>query len=165
MSAVKRGTREERGDQAGRLVADIVEAAGAIRRLGDVMAGEVQQTQARWQVLSVLSEGDWTVSRAARRLGITRQSVQRVVDLLLEEGLLAAEPNPDHARSPLIRLTPTGRKTLATITAVSDPWQEQLGERLTLDELKVAREVVAAVIEAAHEGAAAPERPTRSPRS
>src|SRR5918997_6373082 len=103
----------ERADQAGRLVADVVEAAGAIRRLGDEMASEVGQTQARWQVLSVLSEGDWTVARAARRLGITRQSVQRVADLLLAEGLLQAEPNPDHARSPLMRLTPAGRRALA----------------------------------------------------
>jgi DNA-binding MarR family transcriptional regulator len=131
----------------------VLEAAGAIRRLGDEMASEVGQTQARWQVLSVLSEGDWTVSRTARRLGITRQSVQRVVDLLLDEGLLAAEPNPDHARSPLIRLTPDGERTLATITAVSDPWQERLGDQLTLDELRTARRVLAALIEAARHGA------------
>lgn len=143
----------ERADQAGRLVADVVEAAGAIRRLGDSMASEVGQTQARWQVLSVLSEGDWTVARAARRLGITRQSVQRVADLLLEEGLLVAEPNPDHARSPLIRLTREGERALATITAVSDPWQEALGSRLTLDDLRTARRVLAALIEAAREGA------------
>ena len=143
----------ERADQAGRLVADVVEAAGAIRRLGDEMASEVGQTQARWQVLSVLSEGDWTVARAARRLGITRQSVQRVADLLLEEGLLVAEPNPDHARSPLIRLTREGERALATITAVSDPWQEALGSRLTLDDLRTARRVLAALIEAAREGA------------
>ncbi len=117
------------------------------------MASEVGQTQARWQVLSVLSEGDWTVSRAARRLGITRQSVQRVADLLIDDGLAVAEPNPNHARSPLIRLTAEGERTLATITAVSDPWQERLGERLTLDDLRTARRVLSALIEAAREGA------------
>lgn len=145
-------SRAERTDQAGRLIADIVEAAGAIRRLGDQLASSVQQTQARWQVLSVLSEGDWTVSRAARRLGISRQSVQRVVDLLLDEGLLVAEPNPDHARSPLIRLTPAAEQVLATITAASDPWQERLGDRVTLDELVTARRVLAEVTDAAREG-------------
>ncbi len=155
-------TPDQRADQAGRLVADVVEAAGAIRRLGDAMASEVGQTQARWQVLSVLSEGDWTVSRAARRLGITRQSVQRVVDLLLDEGLLAAERNPDHARSSLIRLTPEGERTLATITAVSDPWQERLGKQLTLEDLRTARRVLAALVEAARTGAeGAPDRVAR----
>jgi DNA-binding MarR family transcriptional regulator len=144
--------RSQRGDQAGRLVADVLEAAGAIRRLGDEIASAVEQTQSRWQVLSVLSEGDWTVSRAARRLGVTRQSVQRVVDLLLAEGLVVAEPNPDHARSPLIRLTPAGERTLATITAASDPWQERLGDRLTLADLRTAREVLAVLIEEARAG-------------
>jgi DNA-binding MarR family transcriptional regulator len=150
------GARSRRADEAGRLIADVLEAAGEIRRLGDQIASAVDQTNARWQVLSVFSEGDWTVSRAARRLGVTRQSVQRVVDLLLEEGLLVAEANPDHARSPLIRLTPPGERTLATITAASDPWQARLGDRLTLDQLGAAREVLAVLTAAARAGPGPP---------
>ncbi|HVE68311.1 MAG TPA: MarR family winged helix-turn-helix transcriptional regulator [Solirubrobacteraceae bacterium] len=149
----ERTPRKQTAEQAGYLVADVVEAAGAIRRLGDEMAATVGQTQARWSALSVFaSEGDWTVARGARRLGISRQSLQRVVDLLLDEGLLAAVPNPDHARSPLIRLTPEGERTLATIAAASEPWQARLAERMTLDEVLAARKVLAAVVQAAREG-------------
>jgi DNA-binding MarR family transcriptional regulator len=150
--ALSKGDRGERADEAGRLVADVLEAAGAIRRLGDQIASAVDQTNARWQVLSVLSEGDWTVARAARRLGVARQSVQRVVDLLLAEGLAVAEPNPDHARSPLIRLTATGERTLARITAAADPWERELGERLPLEEVRTARRALAVVTEAARAG-------------
>ena len=40
-----------------------------------------------------------TASQVARRMGLTRQSVQRVVDLLAAEGLISAlEKNPDHRR-------------------------------------------------------------------
>lgn len=146
--------REERADEAARLVADVLEAAGALRRLGDEIAGTAGQSQARWQVLSVLSEGDWTVARAARRLGVSRQGVQRVVDLLLEEGLLLVEPNPNHARSPLIRLTPEGRETLDRITEVVDPWHRQIGGTLSLEELRTARAAMAALIRASREATA-----------
>jgi DNA-binding MarR family transcriptional regulator len=53
----------------------------------------------------------------ARRLGITRQSVQRVADAIVAEGLATYEPNPDHQRSPLVILTGTGESVLDTINA------------------------------------------------
>ena len=62
-------------DRLALVVADVFELAGALRRSGDDLAGEVGQTQARWQLLSVLSEGRWTASDAARRLGVTRQAL------------------------------------------------------------------------------------------
>ena len=77
----------ENADHLALLVADIFEAAGALREHGDQIAGRVGQSQARWQVLSVFSEGDWTVATAARRLGVTRQSEQRIADLLVADVL------------------------------------------------------------------------------
>lgn len=138
----------ERTDQAARLVSDILEAAGALRRFGDELAAAGAQTQARWQVLSVLSEGDWTVPQAARRLGVRRQSVQRVVDLLVDEGLLVAGPNPAHARSPLFRLTADGRQALDAVTKVADPWHRQVAAQLSLQDLRTARRVLATIIHA-----------------
>jgi len=84
---------------------------------------EVGQTQARWQVLSVCSDGHWTVPDAARRLGVTRQAVQRVADLLVEDGLVYYEANPAHLRSPHVRLTAAGRAALAAIDDASSRWR------------------------------------------
>ena len=81
------------------LIADLFEAAGAMRRRGDQIAAVAGQTQARWQVLSVLSDGHWTVPQVARRLGVSRQAVQRIVDELRNDGLVGLKPNPDHERS------------------------------------------------------------------
>ncbi|MFD9519678.1 MarR family winged helix-turn-helix transcriptional regulator [Streptomyces sp. NPDC059979] len=98
------------------LVADVFEAAGLLRKMGEAIAGAEGQTQARWQLLSVVSEEPLTVARAARRLGIARQGVQRVANDLVREALADFQPNPDHRGSPLLALTPLGRATLQRIT-------------------------------------------------
>lgn len=97
------------------LVADIYEAAGALRRDGERVASAAGQTQARWQVLSVVSAGDWTVPNAASRLGTSRQAVQRIANELVADGLAAFVDNPRHRRSPYLRLTAEGSRILDAI--------------------------------------------------
>jgi DNA-binding MarR family transcriptional regulator len=110
---------EQRNVEMGRLVADVYELAGVLRRDGEQIAKLAGQTQARWQVMSVASAGQLSVAMIARRLGITRQSVQRVADEIVTEQLASFEPNPDHQRSPLLILTPAGQTTLDTINHAS----------------------------------------------
>lgn len=98
------------------LAADVFEAAGVLRRHGERTAATAGQTQARWQLLSVVSDGDWTVPAAADRLGTSRQAVQRIANELVEDGLAAFEGNPRHRRSPFLRLTDDGRRALAAIS-------------------------------------------------
>lgn len=136
-------------DELPLLIADLYEAAGAIRRHGDQVASLAGQTQARWQVLSVLSEGDWTVPRAARRLGVSRQAVQRTVDLLRDDGLVSFEQNPDHQRSPLLRLTTSGSEALEAITAEGRRWNAMVASRLSAEGLAAARLVLRTLIDAA----------------
>jgi DNA-binding MarR family transcriptional regulator len=97
-------------------IADVLELAGLFRRLADDIARQEGQTQARWYALSVFSGDPLTVSQAARRLGTTRQAVQRSADELIAQGLAIVEANPDHRTSPFIRLTPEGQKVLARIS-------------------------------------------------
>jgi DNA-binding MarR family transcriptional regulator len=135
----------DRADDIALLVADVFEAAGAIRRMGDAIAGTVGQTQARWQLLSVLSEGDWTLSTAAGRLGVSRQSVRRVAELLVRDGLADYEPNPRHRGSPLVRLTGGGRATLAAITRASRGWRAGAAAALSPDALEATRTTLQAI--------------------
>jgi DNA-binding MarR family transcriptional regulator len=99
------------------LIADVIELAGLFRRTADEIARDEGETPTRWYALSVFSGDPLTVSQAARRLGTTRQAVQRTADELIERGLATAQPNPDHRTSPFIRLTPEGRALLERISA------------------------------------------------
>lgn len=100
-----------------RLVADLFEIAGALRRDGEATARSAGQTQSRWQTMWIAGTGRFSVATIARRLGLTRQSVQRTADALVAEGLATYEPNPDHQRSPLLILTDDGREVLQRINA------------------------------------------------
>lgn len=141
------GPERTSANQLPLLIADLYEAAGAVRRRGDALASLAGQTQARWQVMSVLSDGGWTVPRAARRLGVTRQAVQRTVDALRTDGLVQIEHNPDHQRSPLIALTDEGRAALAAITKAGTDWNMTVGSKISTQDIQTARSVLRALIE------------------
>src|SRR5579875_2723787 len=100
-------------------IADVIELAGLFRRVADGIAQQAGQTQARWYALSVFSDAPLTVSQAARRLGTTRQAVQRTTNELLARELVVTRANPDHRASPFVVLTPKGRETLAQISTVA----------------------------------------------
>jgi DNA-binding MarR family transcriptional regulator len=132
------------------LIADVYELAGQSRRTSEALARELEQTAARWHVLSVVSDGPRTVASAARRLGLTRQSVQRVADELVAGGQVQLAANPDHARAPLVSLTDRGRATLTALVHRSDGDRRALlhQARLTADELDHARAVLTRLLSA-----------------
>ncbi|WP_046320004.1 MarR family winged helix-turn-helix transcriptional regulator [Mycobacterium sp. UM_Kg1] len=106
-------------DPMATLIADLYQAAGAARRRGEQIAKAQGQTQARWQVLSVFSDGPRTVAQAARRLETARQAVQRVVHELSRHGLLSAHDNPDHRTAPLFTLTDDGAQILGRMNSAA----------------------------------------------
>ena len=123
-------------------LADVFQLAGDFRQLGNRIASRVGQTQARWQVLSVVSDGTWTVAQIARRLGYARQSVQRTADQLILERLAEYRPNPDHAKSPLVKITNQGVIALARITREADKWHLKLSTGVEGSDLATAARVV-----------------------
>jgi DNA-binding MarR family transcriptional regulator len=100
-------------------IADVLELAGLFRQAADHIAREAGLTQTLWYALSVFSAKPLTVSQAARRLGTTRQAVQRSANELVTRDLAATQTNPDHRASPFIVLTPKGRDTLSRISRIA----------------------------------------------
>ena len=92
------------------LIADVYELAGRSRSTSEAVAAERGQTAARWHAMSVLFDGRRTVPEIADRLGLARQSVQRVVDELERESLVRFVDNPAHRRSRHVELTAAGRR-------------------------------------------------------
>ena len=66
-------------------------------------------------MLNSASSGKWTVPDIARRLGLTRQSVQRGAHALVDDKLASLAPNPNRRNSPYLQLTLLGSQTWASI--------------------------------------------------
>jgi DNA-binding MarR family transcriptional regulator len=129
------------------LVADVYELAGELERAGEALARAAGQSGARWKVLSAASVGGQTVAQLARRLGLARQSVQRVADALEHDRLVRYEANPDHQRSPRVVLTAQGEQVLTRLSTAAARWEDPLAAQMKRDELEQARSLIKAVLE------------------
>jgi DNA-binding MarR family transcriptional regulator len=122
---------------------------GAFLGAAEGLAKPAGLTAAWWQVLGAVLHEPLTVAGIAREMGITRQSVQRIADLLAERGLAAYEPNPAHARAKLLRATDAGLAAVRSIQAHYDPWAAAvtagIDEARLHDALAVMRELAAGV--------------------
>ena len=117
------------------MVADIYEIAGRLREHGEAIASTVGQTQARWQVLSAASGRPQTVPQIARVLGVTRQNVQRIADLLVGEGAAEYRGNPDHKASPHLILTRRGRADFEQLMKAAAGYHARLARKLAPSDL------------------------------
>jgi len=122
--------RSPAGDAFSALAFRILRLGGLLTAAGDTLARPAGQTSARWQVLAAIEHAPCTVAQIARALGLARQSVQRVADLLSEEGLTAYDDNPDHQRAKLLRLAPRGQAALREIQAAQRTWADELGAEI-----------------------------------
>ena len=109
---------------------------GRVLEAADVMSGGFGLTGARWQVMKVAARQSLTVSQIARRLGLKRQSVQRTVDQLAEQGLVELQPNVDHLRAGLVALSGEGRRILAALESRQQAWLGRCLRGLTRAELE-----------------------------
>ncbi|MFE1325205.1 MarR family winged helix-turn-helix transcriptional regulator [Streptomyces sp. NPDC058741] len=99
---------------------------GQFLAVAEELARPAGLTAAWWQVLGAVLREPLPVSGIARAMGITRQSVQRIADLLVERGLAEYRPNPAHRRAKL--LAPTG-EGLAAVSRI-DPGHAVFADRL-----------------------------------
>ena len=106
---------------------------GQLVAIGEVLAQPSGMTGASWQVLAAVLRAPLSVADIAREIGVTRQSVQRIADRLVAQGLADYRPNPRHRRAKLLTPTGTGRDAIRRI----GPGHAAFAARLA-DELGVA---------------------------
>src|SRR5262245_23893155 len=119
--------RSSEGDALSELVVHVFRLNGLLTTAGDAMAEPTGQSTARWRVLAAIDHGPMTVAQIARAWWLARQSVQRVADLLVEDGLAAYEDNPHHRRAKLVRITQEGAKVLRVVRDAQRAWADELG--------------------------------------
>nr|WP_202122272.1 MarR family transcriptional regulator [Streptomyces sp. BA2] len=99
---------------------------GQLLSVADELAKPGGLTAAWWQVLGAVLREPLPVAGIARAMGVTRQSVQRIADLLVRRGLAEYVPNPAHRRAKLLRPTDEG---LAAVQRIS-PGHADVAARL-----------------------------------
>jgi DNA-binding MarR family transcriptional regulator len=124
------------------LIVPVIRLEAYFSRAGETIAAAGGQTLARWLVLETVARAPATVAQIARGLGYTRQSVQRVADLLEQDGLTQYALNPAHQRSQLVRIKPLGLKALSTIQRAQRVWADRVGGEIGEAELRRASAVV-----------------------
>ncbi|MFO1183256.1 MAG: helix-turn-helix domain-containing protein [Bauldia sp.] len=82
---------------------------GALREAGDRLHADLGISSAMRAVMEFVAEQPATVPDIARAKRVSRQNIQVLVDALLGSGMLVAEPNAAHRRSPLIALSRPGK--------------------------------------------------------
>jgi len=102
---------------------------GQFLAVAEELARPVGLTAAWWQVLGAVLREPLPVAGIARAMGITRQSVQRIADLLVDRGLAEYHPNPAHRRAKLLRPTQEGYRAVERV----DPAHAVLAARLAAE--------------------------------
>jgi DNA-binding MarR family transcriptional regulator len=100
-------------------------------------------------VLGAVLREPLPVAGIARVMGMTRQGVQRIADLLVERGLAEYQPNPAHRRAKLLQPTRLGREAIAKIVpghqAFADRFVDELGAGGAKECLEALRRLSAAL--------------------
>lgn len=88
-----------------------------LRSVSDAMLEDLEINASERAVLEALSgEEASSVPQIAKRLNVSRQYVQVLVNELLTKELVNSAENPSHKRSPLISITSKGGKLFAAIS-------------------------------------------------
>lgn len=122
---------------------------GQFLAIAEELAVPAGLTAAWWQVLGAILQEPLPVAGIARAMGITRQSVQRIADIVADRGLAEYQPNPAHRRAKLVALTEDGRAAVERITpahaVIADRLVAKLGQERFAEAVAMLTELSAAL--------------------
>ena len=139
--------RTPTGEALTDVVLDLFRLNSLLVTAGDRLVAGLGLTSARWQILGAMAgaERPQPVAWLARDLGANRQNVQRIVNDLHKEGLVAFETNPHHRRAQLVILTEKGKQIFDAAMRLQAPWINKLSERLSIEDIEMFRRVIVAL--------------------
>ncbi|MEU0883310.1 MarR family transcriptional regulator [Lentzea sp. NPDC005914] len=141
-------SRSESGDVLTDVVMRTFRLYGAFLDAAEVMTKPVGLTAAWWQVLGAVLREPLSVSGIAREMGLARQSVQRIADLLVDKGLAEYLPNPAHARAKLVRPTDEGFAAIERLRDAQHEWANRVSAQVSLEDLRTTLETMTKLVAA-----------------
>jgi DNA-binding MarR family transcriptional regulator len=155
-------TGESEKTEAARLLTEIVlltfRLEGGFLEAADRISAPVGLTAARWKVLGAVLYEKRSVAEIGRVMGLARQSVQRLADILVAEGLASYEDNPAHRSAKLLVPTEDGRARIARLSGRQTHWANGVSAGLDASSLAAARDTLKMLIERVESIARDPEK-------
>jgi DNA-binding MarR family transcriptional regulator len=144
---VNTNLRTPAGDAVTDLILDLFRLNNRVLTAGDRLVAPLGLTSARWQILGAIAQAERPepVAWLARDMGASRQNVQRIVNDLEKEGLVAFQPNPHHRRAQLVVMTAKGRQTFEAAMGLQAPWADSLADGLPVKDIKIAHRIMMAL--------------------
>src|SRR5262245_44835497 len=138
--------RTRSGEALSDLMLDLFRVNTLLLTSGDRLVAPLGLTSARWQILGAIvnAERPQPVAWLARDLGANRQNIQRIVNDLRRDELVAFQTNPHHRRAQLVVLTDKGRQAYDAAMRLQAPWINSLADGLEVEEINTVRRVAAA---------------------
>jgi DNA-binding MarR family transcriptional regulator len=126
------------------LFLDIFRANALLVAAGDELSAPFGLTSARWQVLGAVAMAPvpQPVAHIARDMGSARQSIQRLVNELVEGGFVEMRDNPHHRRAKLVCLTEKGKAAIEGVHGRQRPWVDELARGMDAAAIATAAEVL-----------------------
>ena len=135
------------GEALTELILETFRLNGRLLAAGDELVSELGLTSARWQVLGAMAAAPapLPIAHIARNMGLTRQSVRRLVDEMARDGLVRLAPNPHHARAKLVLATDAGRRAFAAAYKRQVPWANAIAKGLARRDIEDTQRMLATV--------------------
>jgi DNA-binding MarR family transcriptional regulator len=139
--------RTPAGEALSGLMLDLFRTNSLVLATGDRLVAGLGLTSARWQILGAMiaAERPQPVAWLARDMGANRQNVQRIINDLHVDGLVAFEPNPHHRRAQLVVLTQRGRQMFEEAMRLEAPWMSKLADGLSVEDIETVHRVLSAL--------------------
>ncbi|MEM7378773.1 MAG: helix-turn-helix domain-containing protein [Pseudomonadota bacterium] len=130
-------TRTEAGEALTELILETFRLNGALLDAGNELTRPFGLTSARWQVMGAIDIAGhaMTVAQIARRMGLSRQGVRRLVNELVKADMLELEDNLDHKRAPLVVISAAGKAAMAQVNDAQAAWVNGLADGLNVQQL------------------------------
>jgi DNA-binding MarR family transcriptional regulator len=142
-----KGKRTATGEALTGLILDLFRLNSLLVTAGDRLVARLGLTSARWQTLGAVaaSDGPQPVAWLARNMGANRQNVQRIINDLHKQGLVAFGTNPHHRRAQLVVLTDQGKQTFDAAMRLQAPWINDISQGLLLKDIETFHRVILAL--------------------
>ncbi len=126
---------------------EVINETGALFHRLKVVGEEVHSKQGmtaglRGVLFTLDTSGPQTVAAMARLRPVSRQDIQKLVNVLLAEKLVETTTNPEHRRSYLVRLTPRGKKLVSEMKRREVKLLSRTKINVTTDDLEQAASIL-----------------------